>query len=221
MSSIEGSVPVRILRGTAAALEVTLHVDGAPTDADGDVTVTVTRGDGSTVVSAQTATKVATGVYRYALTPTQVAQVDRLTTTWTASLGGVAGQTFSQTYEVVGAHLFTEAEARTFDVTAGGSPAMENQAKYPDVAIREARDRIAEQFEEICGVAFGTRYGVDVLDGDGASELLLDGHRVTKEQAVATREDSSWTVFTQAQLDDLLLLGGFRLVRETLGAWPS
>lgn len=145
----------RILRGTAAQVSVTLtDVSGAPADATGAVAVSVERDSDGTVVASGNATHGATGVYTFALTPAQVAEVDLLNVTWTATIASVANQAFLTQAEIVGARLcslaaITDAGA-TGDTTA-------------------ARDWAETTLEDACGKAFRPRYAKDTIVPQSAS----------------------------------------------------
>ena len=156
----------QILKGTAAEVRVTLYVAGAPTDADALPKVTVVRdSDGSTLVSNQTATDVAgTGVYSYTLTPANIADLDLLRITWTATLAGVAGQTFTTLVEVVGGYI----------TTLSAIEAAVAQTETPSAAdVVDARQWAERWLEDECQVAFRPRYRRERLDGSGRLTLKL------------------------------------------------
>ena len=142
-----------ILRGTAGVLEVVLSVDGVPTDPEPspDPQVTVVDAAGTLVVTPALAIALGggSGKLRFIVTPDKTTQVAEWLATWSFTQGGVP-QSVATYHRVVGELLFPLAEARTYD---GG--ALANSATYSDAAILAARDRIADAFAEICGVAFG------------------------------------------------------------------
>jgi hypothetical protein len=154
-----------ILKNTRAVLDITFSAGAA----DGAVTVTVTNASG-TVVSSGSASQVSGGEYTFALNP-QPAVAD-LTVTWAGSWGGVA-QSIQSKAEIVGAYLFTLAQARSFDKAA-----LANTTLYSDSLIREARAGITDFFEEVCGVSFVPRYGRDVVDGNSGTDIWLTRPRV-------------------------------------------
>jgi hypothetical protein len=143
-----------ILRNTQATLSVVFSAGYA----DSTVTATITRADG-TVVTTGPATKdlAVAGRYTYVLLP-QTA-VNALTVKWEGSFGGIV-QSLDFPVEIVGAHLFTVAEARAF-----GDQALKDSAKYPDSVIIDARERITDYFKRVCSVSFTPRYGRVTLDG--------------------------------------------------------
>jgi hypothetical protein len=67
----------RIVRGRSATLTHTFYSDAAATDPSPDVTtVTITRADGTAVVTAAATTEAGTGVVTYTVTPAQTALLD-------------------------------------------------------------------------------------------------------------------------------------------------
>lgn len=201
---------LRILKGTSGVLSVELGV--APT---GTTTVTVTKGDGSLLVDAQSATVSGTTL-TYTLTPAETAEVENLTATWTATVGGVQ-QTFVTRAKVVGELLFTLAEARAYD-----DGVLETATQYPDVAVLAAREGASDSLEEALGRLLGAQYQREVFDGDGSAELDLPGVDVRSVRSVKVREFGSqtWTAFTVSELADVLVEESGLLVRESLGVWP-
>lgn len=165
----------RYLKNTSVTLRETFYVDGTATDAAGAVTIGITDYLGTTVVASGTATSSAgSGVYTYLLTP-QTA-VNRLTVTWSGTWSGVA-QTLSDEIEIVGGHLFTEAEARAAHAS-GGTGILNDASTYSDADIAAARDGIADELERICGVSFVPRYRYQKLAGSGEYRLDVDRPRV-------------------------------------------
>jgi hypothetical protein len=207
-----------VLRGSAGLLAVVLSLDGALVDPDPAPAPTVTVLDGAgAVLVASTPADVAgggSGPLRLALTPAQTVQVHDLTALWSFALGGVQ-QSATTRHRVVGDVLFSLAEARAFD---GG--ALASSATFPDAAILAARDRIADAFAGICGVAFGARYARDVLDGDGSESIRVAQQRILSVLAVAVRGADGWTPFSAEELADVLVYPTGLLYRERLGSFP-
>ena len=139
--SAEFAIPFKSLRYPGPGPQVTV------VDAAGTVLVTpalaIAAGGGS-------------GKLRFIVTPDKTGQVSEWLATWAFAQGGVQ-QSVTTSHRVVGDVLFTLAEARTYD-----GAALANSATYSDAAILAARDRIADAFAEICGVAFGARYASEV-----------------------------------------------------------
>jgi len=198
-------------------LTKTWYVDGTATDV-GDVTVGVTDSTGAVVVASGTATTNNTdGTYTYTLA-SQTA-VKMLTVTWTRA---DTSATLVDTVEVAGGQLFTEAQARAFDLSA-----LTSATTYTDNAIAVEHDRIADLLEQwtgrswigryryakLAGTASRNLYLDDILwstgpsNGDGAQKDVIevitanDGSTVTTSNIVLTgrnlyRTDATWTVAT-------------------------
>ena len=129
----------------------------------GTVTIGVVDGDGTEIVAAGTAvTDNADGTYQYAV-PVQTAPKE-LVVTWTS---GTQNQV--DYLEIIGGWLFTEAELRAFY-----SSDLTSATTYPDAQLAEARDRIASEFEDICGVSFVRRWRRETHPGDGSAILNVD-----------------------------------------------
>lgn len=152
-----------ILKNTGpTTLTKTWYVNGTATDV-GTVTIGIVDAAGTVVVAALTATtNNGDGTYTYSLAIQT--QVSELTVTWTDS----TGQSLVDEIEVRGNHLFTEAEARAFH-----GAELANATTYPDGDIAEARDRIMDEFQQICGVSFVERYRRDQLPGTGGRVLFV------------------------------------------------
>jgi hypothetical protein len=178
---------VRVMRTAAATLTRTVYVDETPTDMAAPPAVTVTRLDGTVVVSG-TATKPGstTGIYTYTLPggPTSPGsatwQLDHLDVTWAGSLAGAA-VTMVDRVEVVGGFLFGLAEARASD------PSLASQTTYPTAALAAARVLVEQECELICRQAFVPRFRRYVTNGTGLRALQLpDPHlRVLRAAKVA------------------------------------
>lgn len=206
----------RILAGTPAAIELTVYEDGEPVAFGGTPTVTVVhQATGATIVEDAEATIGETGTLRYTLSPAITATVKPLRATWSATVGSAA-MTWDTYHEIVGAHLFTIAEARAFDMAALGSAEA-----YPDELITAYRDLVAESFEDVTGVSFGTRYRRDVLDGDGTTVLWLRRVQCSRVVGVSIRTRGSQTWTALDDLDGLVLSEHGHLERESGGVWPA
>jgi hypothetical protein len=204
------ATPLHILIGTDVTLSCQFYSDGTVAN-PGTTTIGIVNAAGDTVVAAGTATSGSTTAPRtYALTATD--DLDILTVTWTTqSLG-----TVTTTHEIVGAFLFTVMEARAFD-----GAAMSNTTTYPTAAIEEARARITDQFEEICGVSFIPRYRREVFNGLGGTVLNLHRQKVTAVRSVEYRDagGTTWTALTADDLADVFIDPWGSLIRETTGTF--
>jgi hypothetical protein len=143
----------RVLINTAVPISTTFYVDGVATDATGTVAVSVTREDGTSLITG-TATHGTVGQYTFTLTPAQTGLLDQLTVQWTATIGGVA-QTVTTYVQIVGGFLFSVADARA------RSP-LNDTATYTTASIVAARTYAETELEKLCG-AFVPRYARDTL----------------------------------------------------------
>lgn len=198
----------RILRGVTATLQVTL-VDqyGTAADAAGAVTVHVTRGDGTDVLPAGTATTHgATGIYTVALTPAQTASLDLLTAVWSDAGDG---STTTTLIDIAGGFFFSIADVRNFDagLTAG---------KFPDAVVLAKRQQVEDECEWICDVAFVPRYRRVVLNGSGESTLNLPDNMIRTVRSVRTyTAPTTYTSFTATQLAALDLADPNGIITRT------
>lgn len=184
----------RLLRDAGATLEVTAYVDGTGTDADGAVTVTVKKADGTTL-STGAATAPGAGVYRYTLAPQ--ANLNFLTVTWAGVWSGVAN-TLTSYAELVGRHLFSEAEFRAF------SPALASATNYPDAAIANARAQVTDLIESHTGVSWVPRFRRHTLyRGPSGVRLQLPNAEVTSILSASVDD----TAFDATELADIELDG--------------
>jgi hypothetical protein len=198
----------RYLQSTAATLSVTFSVDGTGTNPSPDsATVTVTRADGTAVVTNAAATDAGTGVFTYTLTPAQTAQLDQLTVAWTATLNGVA-QTLTTRAEIVGGFLFSIADARAVKP-------LENTTTFTTAKIVAARTLAEQALEDACGVAFVPRYTRETLTGYGATTLVARWPRVRTVRS-ATVDDTALTV---GELADLKVLPSGEIYNP--GRWTN
>jgi hypothetical protein len=207
-------MPAQVLRANPATVSVQF-VDTSGTAANpGTVTATVTNLAGETVATPSVSGS-GTGARSITLTSADTADLDTLTVTFDSSDASIANVT--ETVEVVGALLFTETEARAFD---GGAMAG---ATYTDAMIDEARARITDQFETICGVSFVPRYRLDTFSGDGGGYLLMDRMKVTSIRSVEARSSgaATWTAFDADELADLYIEPWGELLRESRGTFLS
>jgi hypothetical protein len=159
----------RVLRYTQAQPEHRFDVGTTPTDADGTVTVDITRGDGSVFATdaATTLVGMGTGTYRYTLAPQTTLEL--FTLWWKGTFGGVAQRRDSQV-EVAGGYYVSLSDIRAED-------SLSSTTLFPNAKLAEARQWFEDKAERFCGVSFVPRYRRDVLDGTGSSKLKLTrGH---------------------------------------------
>lgn len=204
-----------VLRANPATVSATFYDTAGVVVDPGVVTVTITRLDGSVVVADAATTGIGATARSYVLTAAQTETLDTLSVVFTsASLS----QRVTETVEVIGALLFTIDEARVFE-----GAVLASTTTYPTATIEEARARIMEQFETICGVSFVPRYRLDVFGGDGRSTLTLSRMRVTGIRSVEARASGgvTWTAYSADDLADLSVNEWGELVRETRGVFVS
>lgn len=156
----------QILAGSSATITGRFRdQDGDLVDPTGPVTVTVTRSDGTAVLTAAatTAPSGTVGVRQAALSAAQTATLDELTATW-----GDGTQAVTTRIEVVAAYYASVADIRSSD------PALTDTGKYPSAAVVAARRLVETEFEDICGVAFVPRYRLSPMRASGATRVVLD-----------------------------------------------
>ncbi len=163
-----------ILRSTPATLELLVYKDGDLTDLDANPTLVITDANGATVTSAAvTKPGSTTGTYRSVLSGQT--NLTELAAVWTGVLSSEA-VIFTQTYEIVGNLLFTEAQARTKTISGLQTP-LSSATDYPDADIVRMRALITDQFEHRTGRAWTRRYCRIETAGSGNAVIdLWDGH---------------------------------------------
>lgn len=168
----------RIRQSTAATLQVVFTDSvGEPADAPSTVTVGVTRGDGSTVLAAGTATTAGaanSGEYSVGLSAAQTALLDELTATWT--YGSVSWVT---RHAIVGGFVFSISDARAWDQT------LADTGKWPTSTLADKRTEVEDELEWICDRAFVPRYRRLVVSGDGTPSLVLGVGDIRSIRSVA------------------------------------
>ena len=160
----------QILQGTTATLEARFYADGALAD-DDPVTITLTKADGTAILTGSATTKPSTGVYQKIIAALDTPNL--LTATWTG-----ATQQATTYAEVVGAHLFTIAALR--DVKVAGAKPFQNTTDFPTTLLLERRAEVTDDFEARTGWSFIPRFARQTLDGDGRCELILDHLKATR-----------------------------------------
>lgn len=154
----------------------TFGVDFGTGSSLGAVTVDITRGDGSSLVSAGSTTDNTDGTYSYALTAALNDRLDLLRLVWTVTSTSELVVTHE---EIVGSLLFTIAGARGFKAKADATSALKplgNSSEYTDTMIALQRDEITDLLEGWTGRSWIARYARVELSGRGGYELdLADG----------------------------------------------
>lgn len=171
----------RVLQNTQSDLLVALlDQNGAAVDATGLPTVTITRDDGTVVVTSAATVKVTpgTGIYKYTLSPAQAALLDVLTATWSAVINA-ATQTFTTRTQVVGGFVCSIPQIDA-SLNRGGTA-----SSYTSDLKILARTIATEAFEKECSVAFTPRYQRQTFDGTGNKDLILPTPRVITIRSVS------------------------------------
>jgi hypothetical protein len=176
----------RALVNAQAALQVRYYADGVATDPAPDTaTVTITRADGTAIVTGQpaTATPGVDGEFTFTLSPAQNDRLDRLTAVWTSTLGSA-----STVMEMCGGFLI---------------PAVDLVALYPGESNAERaarRNDIEQRLEAACGVAFVPRHERENLTACRRGRVHLKWGRVRSLRSV-TVGSVLWSAGQVAALD--------------------
>lgn len=158
-------MPERIQRQTPSTLTFKFYVGGVLTDPDSNVaTVTITRADGTALVTNASLTRVSAGVYRYSLAPQT--NLNRLLANATGVFSGQSAVVPLEV-EIVGGFYWTVAELRAWDAS------LVDTVKYPDDRVLAVRNQVETEFEDHCRRAFVLRYEREILTGDGTFDLWL------------------------------------------------
>lgn len=139
----------KVLRNTAATITVTFYNGVSAAEADGAVTVTAKKADGTTLFTTSATNDPAVGVYSVVLPPQ--AQLNIITLVWAGTFTGTP-ITIESVVEIVGGFYFSIAELRAYDT------ALLNTTKYPTQALVDARAYVEAEFEDICERAFVPRF---------------------------------------------------------------
>ena len=163
-----------LYKDSLGRIAVKAYVDGTLTNATGSVTVTVTDEGGTVIVNAQTATTDSTGIYYYDLGISNTTDVNKLFAVWTGTWESVS-QKLRTTHEIVGFPIFTEAQARAFDVAQ-----LASASDYSDEAILDERQKITELLEQWTGVSWTPKYKRVKLEGEGDRIISPPSFHITK-----------------------------------------
>jgi len=212
----------RIQRGTAATITfVNVDQDGTAATPPGAVTVGVTRGDGTVVVAAGTATTTTGNVSTLALAPAQTAVLDLLTATWTVATAGA----YTTQHEVVGGYYISLADLR-WQTNLG------DDAKFPDSRLIDARRWFEDLFEEFTGVAWVPRYRRATVTaprydssmyptwGATGNVVLPDMYLRTIRSLSYTSFSGATVAFTSTEVADLTYNDAGLVSRRSFAYWP-
>ena len=187
-----------MLAAVGEAPTVATEFDSPP----GTTMVTVTRGDGTALVTNQPATVSGT-VASYQLPPAATSRVDQLAAVFTAQ----DGRTRTELVDVVGGWVCRIADIDGM-LARGG-----NAASYPTDAKRAARAAAQELLEQACGVRFTPRYTRVAARGEGGTLL---GTRVLLVRRVISARDAAGSALDVTQATPI---GEGGVVTNPLG-WP-
>lgn len=207
----------QILRSTPATLAVQFQdADGEATD-PGTVTVTVTRADGTVLRDGAATSGNEAEPRTITLTPVETADLDILRADWVSDTHG----SLTTWHEIVGAFLFTIAEARAWGPSlADGVKDLSDPDTYPSEVIAAARARITQAFEEICEQAFIPRYRRVRMDGCGGRQLITPDRYLQRLRSASVRAGGTWTPFAVEDIDDVVVRSWGALERQFRGSWP-
>ena len=163
-----------LYKDSLGRIYVNSYVDGTLTDASGTVTITVTDESGATIIDGQTATNESTGVYYYDLGVSNTTDVNKLYALWSGSWESVT-QKLRTNHEILGFPLFTEKQARDFDIQQ-----LSSASDYSDAMILEERAKITDLLEQWTGVSWTPRYNRKKIKGEGDRMLSLPNFHINK-----------------------------------------
>lgn len=199
----------RVAKSRTAVLSHIFEVGETPTDPTSPG-CSIVDANGDTVAVGSAA---ATGGGSGEATATLASQsaLSLLTVTWTGTVAGVLVSEVDYV-EVAGGFYFTLLEAR------GSDKALSDPAKYSTADLAAKRLEVEVECETICDRAFVPRYRRVVLDGTGATDLILPDAdvRLIRRASMADRADGT---FTDLDVDQLaaLVYGDNRVLRRVDG----
>lgn len=171
----------RVLRTAKATLTRTFYLDEVATDASGSVGVVVSREDGTPVQSiAAVSGPDANHGYSFTFQGSDV--LDRLSLTWSATVGGDSIILDQDVIEVVGGFYLGLGEIRDIDPVFKGT---QGTARYPTQDLIDRRIEVEDEFERICEQAFVPRFERETLSGNGRGFLKLKWPRVRAVRSVS------------------------------------
>lgn len=201
----------RIVAGAPAVLTwQATDSDGEPADPGGTVTVTVTRSDGSAVLTDAATTGEGDAPRSVELTPTDTADLDLLTAVW--SVDDVErGRTVT---EVAGPPIITYAQFVAADT---------GQAAPPVPAFLAARDEVEAKFHRACARALRPRFAVDRLTSISTRprDVRTVWPDVRRIRRITTDDGAgAVTVWDDEALAALVIDHGNGIIRHPSAPWP-
>jgi hypothetical protein len=208
----------RIIKNAAATITHVWEVGEQVTDPTGTPTYTVVDANGTSVASGN-ATVPGDGSGRTTFSLAAQTLTRLLTVTWSATVGGVARVEVDQV-EVVSGFFFSLAEGR------GSDSSLADTSKYTTQQLLDKRSEVERECEQICDRAFLPRYARVVLDGTGASTIVLEHPgpersvadvRAIRRISVAPQVDETFVDLTAGELADVALLDDGITLRRSSG----
>ncbi len=206
----------RLIKNAAGTVTHVWEVGETATDPTGTPTYTVVDANGGSVASGS-ATLPADGSGRTTLSLAAQTLTRLLTVTWSATVAGVP-RVEADTVEVVPGFFFSLKTGRDSDSS------LADTSKYTTQQLLDKRIEVEQEAEDICDQAFLPRYARVVLDGSGASTLLLRhpdpqrsvaNVRTIRRIAVAPQLDETFVDFTAGQLADVAVSADGTLRRSS------
>lgn len=174
-----------VYANSISTIKYIIMVDGVPTVATGDVTVSAVDSAGHTWLSAVTATATAnTGEYKVLVPPSSVAQHGILTVTWTFSVATFAINQVEE-YNIV----FPYADWSQF---------VEQGITYADFIEREAVSRYV--IERFCGQKFFKEINTYNVYGNSGQSLFLPRKLLELNSVVSDTFNDDFSIDTEWQI---------------------
>lgn len=206
----------RALRTAQVQLTRTFYLDEQPVDSSSSVTVSLTRLDGTAVITnGATTGPDANHLYTYTYSGSDV--LDALIVSWSATIGGDPIVLDQDLLEICGGFYFSLAEGRAVD------DVLVNTTKYPTSALIEARIDVEDEAESLCGQAFVPRFMREVVSGDGGPVIRLAWPHLRKIRRiqVANTFGGQYVDLTADELATIPLTDTGVLRRDLGIFWPS
>lgn len=176
-------------KSAATLLWLPVDQDGTATSAGGTVTVDITTGDGSALVTAGS-TGTSGSYVTYSLSAANNSTLNWLTVNWK-----VSGTTVDTTVvEVVGDYYASILDIRN------SNPKLKADS-YPDDRVLASRWEAEKEAERVSNCSFVPRYHRERLNGSGCQELQLSNPMLRSVRSVRVYSDATnYTAFTAAEL---------------------
>jgi hypothetical protein len=201
----------RSLRGAPAALSwQPVTGDGTVYDPQGTVTITVTRDNGTALVTDAATTGSGTAARTYTLAATHTQLVDLLYVSWQVSNVEVG----ATSVEIVGGYFASNPQIAERQPKAPGT--------LPDSVLGQVRAEVEQEFEDACHVAFVPRYRRErIYVRHDTTTLVLSEFELRSVRSCVIHDSStSSTTLTSTELAAIKPNGAGLAVRNDGGYWP-